>query len=155
MGPGQWQASGYARFASQLASFASSSATRSRSGVTACTEADKPLNLVSVSVSVSVPAPKHPVYSTNALAAVGRIIDAGRGVLAACGPNMWYCGYMDWHVGNGVVVPILGDENDERALGVIREHFPGRDVIGFDCRTIMEGGGGFHCVTKPQAAVPV
>jgi agmatine deiminase len=114
------------------------------------TEADKPLNLV------SVPAPKHPVYSTNPHAAVGHIIDAGRGVLAACGPNMWYCGYMDWHVANGVVVvPILGDENDERALGVIREHFPRRDVIGLDCRTVMEGGGGFHCITKPQAAVPV
>ena len=113
------------------------------------TEADKPLNLV------PVPAPKHPVYSTNPLAAVGHITSAGRGVLAACGPAMWYCGYMDWHVANGVVlVPILGDVNDDRALGVIREHFPGRDVIGIDGRTIMEGGGGFHCITKPQAAAP-
>lgn len=102
-----------------------------------------------------LPAPKHPVYSTNPLAAVGRISDAGRGVLAACGPNLWYAGYMDWHVANGVVlVPILGDVNDERALAVIGEHFPGRDVIGIDGRTIMEGGGGFHCVTKPEAAAP-
>lgn len=23
-----------------------------------------------------------------------------------------------------------------------------------DGRTIMEGGGGFHCITKPQAAAP-
>jgi agmatine deiminase len=112
-------------------------------------EADKPLNLV------PVPAPKHPVYSTNAHAAVGHIAEAGRGILAACGPKMWYSGYMDWHVANGVVlVPILGDVNDERALAIIGEHFPGRDVIGIDGRTIMEGGGGFHCITKPQAATP-
>ena len=112
-------------------------------------EADKSLNLV------PVPAPKHPVYSTNPLAAVGHIAEAGRGILAACGPKMWYSGYMDWHVANGVVlVPILGDVNDERALAIIGEHFPGRDVIGIDGRTIMEGGGGFHCITKPQAAAP-
>ena len=113
------------------------------------TEADKPLNLA------PVPAPRHPVYSTNSLGAVGHIRDAGRGVLAACGPNLWYAGYMDWHVANGVVlVPLLGDINDERALAIIGEHFPGRDVIGIDGRTIMEGGGGFHCVTKPQPATP-
>ena len=56
---------------------------------------------------------------------------------------MWYSGYMDWHVAN-----------DERAFAIIGEHFPGRDVIGIDGRTIMEGGGGFHCITKPQAAAP-
>jgi agmatine/peptidylarginine deiminase len=112
-------------------------------------ETGKPLNLV------PVPAPRHPVYSTNSLAAVGRIIDAGRGILAACGPQSWYCGYMDWHIANGVViVPILGDVNDTRALAIIGEHFPDRDVIEIDVRTIMEGGGGFHCVTKAQAAVP-
>ena len=31
-----------------------------------------------------VPAPRHPVYSTNPNAAVAHISDAGRGVLAAC-----------------------------------------------------------------------
>jgi agmatine deiminase len=112
-------------------------------------EADRPLNLV------PVPAPKSAVYSTNSTAAVGHITKTGRGVLGACGPNMWYSGYMDWHVANGVVVlPILGDENDERAAAIIGEHFPERDIVCIDGRTIMEGGGGFHCITKPQAALP-
>jgi len=45
------------------------------------------------------------------------------------------------------------EQVDERALAIIGEHFPGRDAIGIDGRTIMEGGG-FHCITKPQAAAP-
>ena len=113
------------------------------------TESDKPLELV------PVPTPRNPVYSTNAHGAVGRITAEGRGILGACGPNMWYSGYMDWHVANGIVlVPILGDENDTRALDIIREHFPGREVLGIDGRTIMEGGGGFHCITKAQPGAP-
>lgn len=26
--------------------------------------------------------------------------------------------------------------------------------VGVDGRTLLEGGGGFHCITKPQAALP-
>jgi agmatine deiminase len=115
----------------------------------ACNEAGKPLTLL------PVPAPRYPIYSTSVVGATRHISQRGRGVLAACGPNMWYCGYLDWHVANGVVlVPIVGDQNDARALAVIAEHFPGREVVGIDCRVIQEGGGGIHCVTKGQAAAP-
>ena len=104
---------------------------------------------------VHCPMPRYPMYSTSRVGAVQHIQKMGRARLGACGPTLWYCGYLDWHVANGVVlVPIFGDENDDRALKIIGEQFPGREIVGIDCRALFEGGGLIHCVTKAQAAVP-
>jgi len=61
--------------------------------------------------------------------------------------------YLDWYVANDVVlVPVYGDANDERALKIVGEHFPHRDVVGIDCRAVLENGGGVACMTKAQPA---
>ncbi|HEX7003802.1 MAG TPA: agmatine deiminase family protein [Trueperaceae bacterium] len=61
--------------------------------------------------------------------------------------------YANFYVGNGfVAVPTYGDENDERALEIIRRHFPGREVIGLDAQGLITGGGAFHCITQQQPA---
>jgi agmatine deiminase len=112
------------------------------------TDNDKPFNLV------KVPMNRHPMYSTSHIGTVGHITETRRARLAACGPNSWYCPYLDWHVANNIIlVPIYGDENDDRATGIIRELFPEREVIGIECRSLLEGGGIIHCVTKEQPAV--
>ena len=63
--------------------------------------------------------------------------------------------HMNYFIANdGVVVPTCGDAKaDDRALGIIREALPGRQVVGIEAITIAEGGGGVHCITQqlPQA----
>ncbi len=59
--------------------------------------------------------------------------------------------YANWYVANGVVVvPTYGDPNDQRALDVIRPLFPEREVVGLPARTLITGGGAWHCVTQQQ-----
>ena len=59
--------------------------------------------------------------------------------------------YANFYVGNGfVVVPQYGDENDARALEVLKPLFPGREIIGLSSRALITGGGSFHCVTQQQ-----
>ncbi|MEX2534397.1 MAG: agmatine deiminase family protein [Trueperaceae bacterium] len=61
--------------------------------------------------------------------------------------------YANFYIGNGfVAVPTYEDENDERALEIIRRCFPGREVIGLDAQGLITGGGAFHCITQQQPA---
>ena len=62
--------------------------------------------------------------------------------------------YANFYVGNkAVLVPIFGDRNDERALSEITSFFPGRQIVGIDCRYLVYGFGGIHCVTQQQPMV--
>ncbi len=58
--------------------------------------------------------------------------------------------HINFYVANGgVVVPITGSpEVDDRPLGIIREAFPGRRVVGVSGLAIAAGGGGVHCITQ-------
>lgn len=59
--------------------------------------------------------------------------------------------YLNFYVANGVaVVPVGGMDRDmdEEALTLIGRHFPDREVIGIDGRTLALGGGGIHCITQ-------
>jgi agmatine deiminase len=59
--------------------------------------------------------------------------------------------YANFYIGNGfVAVPTYEDANDERALAIIRECFPGREVVGLDAQGLISGGGAFHCITQQQ-----
>ena len=59
--------------------------------------------------------------------------------------------YANFYVGNGfVVVPTYDDENDERALDILRPLFPKRELIGLPSLGLISGGGSFHCVTQQQ-----
>lgn len=59
--------------------------------------------------------------------------------------------YANFYIGNGlVVVPVYDDANDERALEILRSHFPRREVIGLSAIELITGGGAFHCVTQQQ-----
>ena len=38
-------------------------------------------------------------------------------------------------------------ENDARAAEVLAEAFPGREIVGVDCRALIRQHGSLHCVT--------
>ena len=60
--------------------------------------------------------------------------------------------YANFLICNGaVIVPIfLQPKEDDRALGILRECFPGKQVIGFDARRLVIEGGAIHCITQQQ-----
>jgi len=56
-------------------------------------------------------------------------------------------------VNGGVLVPTFRQaKNDGRALGMLREWFGGREVIGIDCLDLVEEGGTLHCISQQQPA---
>ena len=63
--------------------------------------------------------------------------------------------HMNFYFANGcVLVPITTDpRQDERPLGVLRDVFSDRDIVGIDSRVLAEGGGGIHCITQQVPAV--
>ncbi|UQI46028.1 agmatine deiminase family protein [Streptomyces sp. HU2014] len=60
--------------------------------------------------------------------------------------------YANFYVANDAVfMPEFGDKRaDDRARGILKEHFPGRDVVPVTIDTIAAGGGGIHCSTHDQ-----
>ncbi len=57
-------------------------------------------------------------------------------------------GYANFLIINGaVLVPIYGAPQDAAALAALRPCFPGREVIGIDCRWLIRQSGSLHCVT--------
>ncbi len=57
-------------------------------------------------------------------------------------------------VNGGVIACAFDDPNDADAVAVLRDAYPGRDVVSIDARPLFERGGGIHCVTQQQPAVP-
>lgn len=50
-----------------------------------------------------------------------------------------------------VIVPTFGlAADDDRALGIIGDCFPGRKIEGFDSRQFLLEGGAVHCLTQQQ-----
>ncbi|MGV9316502.1 agmatine deiminase family protein [Streptomyces sp. NPDC003691] len=65
--------------------------------------------------------------------------------------------YANFYIANdSVFLPRFGDRKaDDRARGIMREHFPGRDVVLVPIDTVASGGGGIHCATHDQPGQPV
>ncbi|KIF07184.1 peptidyl-arginine deiminase, partial [Streptomyces sp. RSD-27] len=64
--------------------------------------------------------------------------------------------YANFYVANDAVfLPRFGDRQaDDRARGILQEHFPKRDVVQVEIDTIASGGGGIHCSTHDQPGKP-
>lgn len=59
--------------------------------------------------------------------------------------------YANFYIANKVVlVPTFDHPNDARALFIIKESFPDREVIGLFCEPLVYGFGALHCVTQQQ-----
>lgn len=56
-------------------------------------------------------------------------------------------------VNGGVIACAFDDPNDADAAAILREAYPGREVVAVDARPLFERGGGIHCITQQQIAV--
>ena len=63
-------------------------------------------------------------------------------------------GYINFYVCNGAVIaPQFGDSRaDANARALLREQFPGREIVQLNIDAIAAGGGGIHCTTQQQPA---
>ncbi|HET6557257.1 MAG TPA: agmatine deiminase family protein [Prolixibacteraceae bacterium] len=60
--------------------------------------------------------------------------------------------YVNFLVTNGyVLVPTFNDKNDYKALGIMTDLFPGRDVIGINAVDLVWGLGTLHCLSHEIA----
>jgi agmatine deiminase len=61
--------------------------------------------------------------------------------------------YANFLLANGsALVPTFGAAQDERALAILREVLPDRDVIGVPCSDLVFGLGTIHCLTQQEPA---
>ncbi|GAB7003527.1 agmatine deiminase family protein [Nocardioides sp. AN3] len=65
-------------------------------------------------------------------------------------------GWVDWSyvnhlvVNGGVIACAFDDPHDAEAMAILREAYPGRDVVSVDARPLFDRGGGIHCITQQQ-----
>lgn len=72
-------------------------------------------------------------------------------VVTTYGKNLGKASYVNYYIANNVVlVPNYNDPNDVVANSIIQKLYPGREVIGIDCRNLFANGGMVHCVTQQQ-----
>ncbi|MDD7961155.1 agmatine deiminase family protein [Microbacterium thalli] len=58
-------------------------------------------------------------------------------------------------VNGGVIACGFGDPRaDDRARGILADAYPGRRVVTVDARPLFARGGGIHCITQQQPALP-
>ncbi|MBA3495753.1 MAG: agmatine deiminase family protein [Gemmatimonadales bacterium] len=61
--------------------------------------------------------------------------------------------YANFYIANGLVlVPFYDPPRDEEACAILRDLFPGREIVGLDCTDLVWGLGAFHCVTQQWPA---
>jgi agmatine deiminase len=59
--------------------------------------------------------------------------------------------YANFYLANGAaLVPVFGAPEDERALAVLRELLPGRELLPVPARRLVVGLGAVHCLTQQE-----
>ncbi len=61
--------------------------------------------------------------------------------------------YANFYIANGLVlVPTFNDPNDRRALNILADCFPDREIVGIHCVDLIWGLGALHCMTQQEPA---
>ena len=64
--------------------------------------------------------------------------------------------YMNFYISNtSVIVPTYGSEFDQDATSAIAEYFPERKTLGLPAKSILTGGGAFHCISQQVPRVNI
>lgn len=58
-------------------------------------------------------------------------------------------------VNNGVIVCAFDDPQDVMAADILRQVYPDREIVLVDARPLFARGGGIHCITQQQPALPL
>jgi agmatine deiminase len=59
--------------------------------------------------------------------------------------------YANFYIGNAaVLLPVFNHRNDEKAVSILEERFPGRKIVPIYCEPLVWGNGAIHCVTQQQ-----
>jgi agmatine deiminase len=59
--------------------------------------------------------------------------------------------YANFYVGNQVVLlPIFKDRNDQKAIDILQQAFPDREIVPILAADLVYGYGGIHCVTQQE-----
>jgi len=78
---------------------------------------------------------------------------AGEGGHARAAGDRLAASYVNFYIGNSVVVmPLLDPKTDRLAARRLQRIFPERRVIGVPSREILLGGGNIHCITQQVPA---
>lgn len=101
--------------------------------------------------------PEHPDHQVTA-EVVERLSADGLRVVRVPAPDVlrdpegWVdYSYINHYVCNGaVILCAFDDPGDERAAAILREEYPGREVVLVDARPLFARGGGIHCITQQQ-----
>lgn len=76
-------------------------------------------------------------------------VDAVDGTLPRTEGERLAASYVNYYTANGgIVFPIFGDPNDEKAKETLAELYPDRKIVGVPAREILLGGGNIHCITQ-------
>ena len=61
--------------------------------------------------------------------------------------------YINFYMANrSIILPVFNDPRDKKAIETINNIFQDRTVIPVEGLSIVEGGGGIHCITQQQPA---
>jgi len=61
--------------------------------------------------------------------------------------------YANFYIANGLVlVPTFNDANDRRALNILAESFPTREIVGIHAVDLVWGLGTLHCLSQQEPA---
>ena len=61
--------------------------------------------------------------------------------------------YINFYMANrSIIMPVFNDPKDKKAIETISNIFQDRIVIPIEGLSIVEGGGGIHCITQQQPA---
>jgi agmatine deiminase len=102
--------------------------------------------------------PEHPDHAVSAEVRVLLEAVPGLHVVAVPAPDAlrdeegWVdYSYINHYVCNGaVILCAFDDPGDERAAAILRDAYPGREIVLVDARPLFARGGGIHCITQQQ-----
>ena len=64
------------------------------------------------------------------------------------------CSYANFYIANkSVIVPTFRSGRDDKAIQIIQQCFPEREVVGIDSSDLIWGLGSFHCLSQQEPLV--
>jgi len=80
-------------------------------------------------------------------------VDAIDGTLPRQEGDRLAASYANYYTGNGfIALPVFNDDNDKKAIDLLKSLYPDRDIVPIYAREILLGGGNIHCITQQVPA---